>query len=79
MQSGSQYCAEEKVTRTEIIELLLSAKETVFTVTYRKKVDTKGVEKALKEFTSSDLSRKQIVELLSEGDKDTITCFLSSS
>jgi len=43
-----------------MIQILLDAKETVHTVTFRKKVDLKGVEKALEGFAPEDLSSKEI-------------------
>lgn len=47
MYSGSQYESEEKVTRTEMVSKMLEAKETVFTVTFRKKKDQSEVENAI--------------------------------
>ena len=79
MFSGSQFESEEKVCRSDMIELLLNAKETVFTVTYRKKVDSKGVETALQGLTSLDLSKNEILKVLTEGDMMTSTCFLTKS
>lgn len=43
MYSGTLFEKEEKVTRTELVDLLLNAKETVFTVTFRKKVTPEDV------------------------------------
>ena len=47
MYSGTLYESEEKVTRTEMVETLLNAKECVFTVTFRKKVQAKDIEDIL--------------------------------
>ena len=79
MVSGSQYDEEQEVTRSEMVQLMTGAKETVFTVTFRKKVDVKGVEKALEGMDSSDLEKKDFVELLTKGDLQTITCFKTKS
>jgi hypothetical protein len=47
MYSGTQYSEEEKITRTDMVTKLLESKETVFTVTFRKKVDPSDIENAL--------------------------------
>jgi hypothetical protein len=44
MHSGQLYKEEKKVTRTEMIEALLEAKETVFTVGYNTKADDKHIK-----------------------------------
>jgi len=38
MYSGSQYTSEEKISRSNMVELLMNAKECVFTATFRKKI-----------------------------------------
>ena len=39
MHSSKVYESEQKVTRTEMVNLLINAKESVFTVKFHKKVD----------------------------------------
>jgi hypothetical protein len=43
MNSGKIYESEEKVTRTEMVNLLVNAKECVFTAKFHKKVDEKYI------------------------------------
>ncbi len=43
MHSGKIYESEQKVTRTEMVNLLINAKESVFTVKFHKKVDEKFI------------------------------------
>jgi hypothetical protein len=37
MHSGTAFAKIEKVTRTNLVELLINAKECIFTVTFNKK------------------------------------------
>jgi hypothetical protein len=48
MYSGSLYETEEKITRTQMVELLLNAKESVFTCTFHKKVTQDNIMDLLK-------------------------------
>jgi hypothetical protein len=41
--SGKIFESEEKITRTEMVNILLNAKECVFTAKFKKKVDDKHV------------------------------------
>lgn len=43
MNSGKIFGSEEKITRTEMVNHLLNAKECVFTAKFHKKVDDKYV------------------------------------
>ena len=47
MHSGLAYDKEEKVTRTELVKKLLTAGESVFTISSTKKVDDKHVKNVL--------------------------------
>ena len=47
MYSGTLFDTEEKITRTDMVELLMNAKECVFTVTFRRKVTTEDIEEVL--------------------------------
>jgi hypothetical protein len=49
MNSGSVFDKTEKLTRTALIEKLMEAGETVFTVSYNKKVDNKHIQKCIEE------------------------------
>ena len=54
MNSGKVYDSEEKVTRTEMVNLLVNAKECVFTAKFHKKVDDKYIQEILGEVKSKD-------------------------
>ena len=48
MFTGALFDSEEKISRTNMVELMTNAKECVFTVTFRKKVDLADVQESLK-------------------------------
>ena len=82
MYSGSLFDETEKVTRSNMVELLINAKECVFTVTFRKKVAVKDVEEALKAVKSDKelkAKQKELAKELTEGKLTTITGFLIKS
>lgn len=58
MRSGTQFEVEEKITRTEMVSLLLDAKNSVFTCTFRKKVKESDVEELLKNIKSNTELKK---------------------
>lgn len=79
MYSGTLFNKEVKITRTEMVELLLNAKETVFTVTFRKKITPEDVQEVLRTVKSQkDLvsRQKKLAHELVEGQQTTITGFL---
>jgi hypothetical protein len=47
MESGTQFDKEEKISRSKMIEHLINAKQSIFTVIFRKKIDVKEVEERL--------------------------------
>lgn len=47
MYSGTLFEKEERVNKTQLVELLLNAKETVFTVTFRKKITPEDIQEIL--------------------------------
>ena len=70
MFSGSLFDEEKQVTRTELVEILLNAKESVFTCTFHKKVTPEFVQDLLKDVkTDADLSsrRKELAKSISLG------------
>lgn len=68
MESAAQFSKEEKVTRSAIVEHLISAKQCIFTVTFRKKVDAKEIEDRLQSIKKdSELKDKGLAKELSEG------------
>ena len=83
MHSGTLYDTEEKMSRTNIVELMMNAKESVFTVEFHCKVDekyiTEVIENADKASFSNDAKLKALSKELTLGKKLTMTCFLSKS
>ena len=51
MSSGKAYEEEKTVCRSDVVDLITSAKETVMTVKFRKKVDNAHVKDILKKIT----------------------------
>lgn len=47
MNSGLAFEKEEKVSRTELVEKMISAGETAFTIQFNKKVDAEHIKKVL--------------------------------
>ena len=80
MESAAQFSKEEKVSRSAIVEHLINAKQCIFTVTFRKKVDAKDIEEKLRSLKKdSELKDKGLAKELSEGEKVTLTCYLTKS
>jgi len=70
MYSGTQFAETEKVSRSNLVELLINAKECVFTVTFRKKVAIADVEEALKSVKSDKelkTKQKELAKQITEG------------
>jgi len=67
MESGTQFETEEKVSRSTIVEHLVNAKQCIFTVTFRKKIDPKDVEETLNKVKESDLRDKALAKDLCDG------------
>jgi hypothetical protein len=79
MYSSSLFEHEEKITRTEMIEKLMNAKECAFTVTFRKKVKAEDVAETLKNIKSQaalNAQQKSLSKQLCEGQLTTLTSFL---
>ena len=83
MHSGLVYEKEEKVTRTEMIEHLINAKESVLTVKFHKKVDDNHVKDILSDVKQEQLKdAKKLKELSKEllsGKEVEMTCHLAKS
>lgn len=82
MYHGSLYDQEKKVTRTEMIEIFTNAKECVFTVTFRKKVDPKDVMDEFNKIKSEkelQMNCKKLAATMVDGQKVTITGILSKA
>lgn len=82
MHSGSLYDEEVEVTRTELVDVLLKARESVFTCSFHKKVTPEFVSDLLNGVTSdSDLTsrRKELAKSICMGQEVSMTCFLLST
>ena len=63
-----------------MIEILLDAKNTVFTCTFKKQVKDTDVAELLKNIKKkTDLVSTSLAKQILNGDKTTLTCFLTKS
>jgi len=78
--SASLFDKEEKVTRTEMVKKLINAKETAFTVTFRKLKKEEEITERLRNIKNKkDLQDKKLAKELIEGDLHTLTGHLLKS
>lgn len=80
MHSGTIFDKEEKKSRTEIVELLMNARQAVFTVKFNKKVDDAHIKEILGGLGGKkpgDL--KKLAGELMVGKDAEMTCCLTSS
>lgn len=77
MNSGTLHDQEQKISRTEMVELMTDAKECIITVDFRKKVKQADIEEYLKSVKSAaDLKSKDTVNAIIHGEPISITGFL---
>jgi len=74
MYSADQFTETKKLTRTELVEVLENAGDTVFTVNFNKQPTPKEVADKLQGF-SKENARKAATKLL-KGDERTLTGYL---
>lgn len=83
MNSATLYDKEEKISKTNIIELLVNARETIFTVTFHTQVNDKWVKEVLsnaeKEHFTNDKKMKELGKKVVAGKQTEMTCFLTST
>ena len=80
MHSGTIFDKEEKKPRTEIVDLLMNAKQAVFTIKFNKKIDDAHVKEVLRSVKGkkpNDL--KKVAKDLISGKESEMTCCLASS
>ena len=80
MHSAKVFDETEKLSRTELVNVMLSAKESVMTVKFHTKVDEKYVKEILEgakkdQFTNPQ-HRKELAKELVAGKEVEMTCFL---
>ena len=83
MNSGKLYDSEEKMTRSNVVELMANAKDCVFTVTFNTKADEKYVQEQLKsvdkDVWTNSAKLKAFSKDLTTGKECTMTCQLLKS
>ena len=83
MHSGMLYESEEKISRTEMAEKLINAKETVITVKFETKVDDKHVAEILTRVSQADQQDPQKLKAFAKemitGKEAEMTCHLLST
>jgi len=83
MDSGTLFDKEEKLSRSNIIELMINAKESVMTVTFHKQLDESFISEALsaapKDTWGNATKLKALSKEITHGKECTMTCFLSKS
>jgi hypothetical protein len=81
--SANQFDEEKKLTRTEIIEILESAGDTVFTVNFVTKATEDKAQELLSKLTAQDLADPAVLKALSkdiiQGHESTIVGHLRNS
>lgn len=82
MHSATISAKEEKKPRTEVVDLLMNAKQAVFTIKFNKKVDDAHVKEILggvKEKKPNGKDLKRLAAELVVGKESEMTCCLGSS
>ena len=79
MHSASVFKETKKVSRTEIVEILTSAKETVFTCTFHTKVDDKHVLEVLKSSKNISKDSKELSKAIVLGKQMEMVGHLTRS
>ena len=76
MNSGLVYDSEQKVTRTEILEKMMTAGESVMTVNFNKKIDQDFIKQKLQGVNAKKADFKKLSKEISKGQETSMTCFL---
>lgn len=76
MNSGLVYDSEQKVTRTEILDKMMTAGESVMTVNFNKKIDEDFIKQTLQGVNSKKVDYKKLSKEISKGQETSMTCFL---
>ena len=84
MHNGSAFSKTSKITRSEMVEKLLDAKESVMSIKFHKKVDDKYVREILEQQITSQKqlnNEKQVMDvarMLADGEDVEMVCKLTS-
>ena len=83
MYAANCFDKEEKISRTNLVEIMTNARETAVTVNFHKKVDDAYVKEVLQGAGKEDFSNKQKLKTLAKeiasGKQIEMTCFLTKS
>ena len=83
MYAANIFDTEEKISRTNLVELMTNARETAVTVNFHKKVDDAYVKEILSNAGKQDFQNaaklKALSKELSHGKQIEMTCFLTKS
>ena len=80
MNSAKVYATEEKISRTNLVELMTNAKDAVLTVKFHTKVDEEYVKSVLEGATKDDLKNlKKLSKEIVSGREVEMQCFLTKS
>jgi hypothetical protein len=80
MNSSQIFEKEEKISLTNVVELMTKAKDAVFTVKFHKKVDDNYVKELLDSATKDDFKNlKKLSKEIVSGKEVEMQCFLTKS
>ena len=79
MNSGLIYGQEQKISRTELVEKLLEAGESVFTVNFNKKVDEDHIKNTIAASAGKKFDLKKMSKDIMTGKETTMTCCFTNS
>lgn len=78
MHSGLAFEKEEKVSRSELVEKMIGAGETAFTIQFNKKVDAQHINRVLAA-AGAEPDLKQISKDIIIGQEVSMTCYFSKT
>lgn len=85
MQNGSAFGNTEKISRSEMVEKLIDAKEAVMSIKFHKKVDDKYVREVLEEQVTSAKKLKDakhvkgVAKMLADGKDVEMVCRIAGA